>query len=439
MVKKGRIVSFFVILVIVAAIIGFTIKPLLHNVKLGLDLQGGFEVLYEVHAINENGQVSKATPSKGTLQDAVSTIRHRIDALGVNEPQVTIEGKDHIRVQLAGVKDQAKARKLLSTTANLSFRDVDNKLMMDGSELKPGSAKVGFDQANQPMVTMKLKDANKFAKVTKEILDKGAPNNKLVIWLDWKKGMTYAKEATKEKPDPAFISAPSVNEVIDSKDVQITGNFSVDEAKELSELLNAGALPVDMKEIYSTSVGAQFGQDALYDTVLAGAIGIAAIFLFMLLFYRFGGFIAAVSLAIYLWLVIAVFVGLQVVLTLPGIAALILGVGMAVDANIITLERIKDEIRTGKSILSAYKSGNKRSFSTILDANLTTLLAAIVMFVYGTSSVKGFAVLLIVSIVITFIASVFLSRLFLSLWVKSRVLDKKPRLFGVKESDIDEL
>ena len=439
MVKKGRIVSFFVIFVILAGLIGVTIKPLIHNIKLGLDLQGGFEVLYEVHAIKENGEVSKANPGKETLQDAVSAIDRRINALGVNEPQVTIEGNNHIRVQLAGVKDQAKARELLSTTANLSFRDVDNKLMMDGSALKPGSAKVAFDpQTNNPIVTMELKDSKKFAKVTKEVLDKGYPNNKLVIWLDWKKGMDYAKEATKEKPDPAFISAPSVTEVLDTKDVQITG-VELDEAKNLRDLLNAGALPVDMKEVYSTSVGAQFGQDALNKTVTAGAIGIAAIFLFMLLFYRFGGFIAVVSLAVYLWLVIAVFVGLQAVLTLPGIAALILGVGMAVDANIITLERIKDELRSGKSVLSAFKSGNKRSFGTILDANLTTLLAAAVMFVYGNSSVKGFAVMLIVSIVITFITSVFGSRIFLSLWVRSRALDKKPGLFGVKKGDIDEL
>jgi len=434
MVKKGRIVSFFVIVVILAGLIAVTAKPLIHNVKLGLDLQGGFEVLYQVSPINKDEKVTS-----NTLQDAVTAINRRINTLGVSEPDVTIEGKNHIRVQLAGVKDQKKARKLLSTTAKLSFRDVDNKKMLDGSDLKPGSAKVDFDQTNQPVITMQLKNANKFANVTKTIAAKGDPNNKLVIWLDWHKGLTYNDEVTKSKPDSEFISAPAVHEEIDSNNVQITGDFSIDEANNLRDLLNAGALPVNMKEIYSNSVGAQFGQDAMKDTLVAGAIGIAAIFLFMLLFYRFGGFIAVVSLCVYLWLVIAVFVGIEAVLTLPGIAALILGVGMAVDANIITLERIKDELRSGKSMLSAYKSGNKRSFGTVLDANLTTLIAAAVMFIYGTSSVKGFAVTLIVSIVITFITSVFGSRLFLSLWIKSRVLDKKPGVFGVKKGDINEL
>ena len=135
----------------------------------------------------------------------------------------------------------------------------------------------------------------------------------------------------------------------------------------------------------------------------------------------------------------AVFVGLKAVLTLPGIAALILGVGMAVDANVITLERIKEEIRSGKSILSAFKAGNRRSFGTIFDANLTTIIAAIVMFIYGTSAVQGFAVMLIVSIVVSFITAVFGARLLLGLWVGSRALNKKPGLFGVKKGDIDEL
>ncbi len=437
MVKKGRIVAFFLILIVAGTIIGLTATKLVNNVKLGLDLQGGFEVLYQVEPLENGPDITDET-----LSSAVSAINRRIDALGVSEPSITIEGDDHIRVALAGIKDQEEARKLLSTTAQLTFRNTNGKVMLDGSDLAPGEAQLSFDsQTNEPIVALELKSAKKFGNVTKKILNNSNVDNRLVIWMDKKKGQTFKEEVKKEgsaKGEPAYISAPTVNQVINSKDVQITG-VTQEEGKHLASLLKAGSLPVKMTEIYSNSVGAQFGQNAMDKTILAGIIGIAAIFLFMLLFYRFGGLIAVLTLAVYMYLVLAVFVGLQAVLTLPGIAALILGVGMAVDANIITLERIKYEIRSGKSILSAFKSGSKRAFGTILDANLTTILAAAVMFVYGDSSVKGFAIMLIVSIVVSFITAVFGSRLLLGLWVNSRALNKKPGLFGVKKGDIDEL
>ena len=194
-----------------------------------------------------------------------------------------------------------------------------------------------------------------------------------------------------------------------------------------------------MEEIYSTSVGAKFGEQALEKTVFAGAIGIFLVLLFMLIFYRFPGLIAAITLSIFVYLNILVFDWMNAVLTLPGIAALILGVGMAVDANIITYERIKEEIKSGKSILSAYRSGSKNSFLTIFDANITTLLAGVVLFIFGTSAVKGFATMLIVSILLSFITAVYGSRLLLGLWVNSKFLNKKPSWFGVKQSDIRNL
>jgi preprotein translocase subunit SecD len=429
---KGRIAAFFLILVILAVVIGFTTKPIINNIKLGLDLQGGFEVLYNVTTIDGK------KPNSETLHEAVAAINRRINALGVSEPQISIENGHQIRVQLAGIKDQAKARELLSTTAHLTFRDYKDRLMMDGTEIIPGSAKVEFDSTtNAPVVALKIKHPEKFAKITKEVLNISPPNNVLVIWLDWHKGLSYQNESTKDHP--AYISAPQVHEVLDRKDIMITGLDSVEEAKNLAALLNAGALPVKMKEVYSTSVGAQLGQHAMTKTVTAGVIGIAAVFLFMLLFYRFGGFIANIALIAYIWLVLAVFVGLQAVLTLPGIAALILGVGMAVDANIITLERIKEEIRWGKSVRSAFKAGNHRSFTTIFDSNLTTIIAGAVMFVYGTSSVKGFAVMLIVSILASFLTAVFFARFLTWLWVSSRILDHRPGWFGVRKGDIREL
>ncbi len=187
-------------------------------------------------------------------------------------------------------------------------------------------------------------------------------------------------------------------------------------------------LPVHMNEIFSTSVGAQFGEQALNQTVFAGIIGISLIILYLCAFYRFSGIIASINLAVYVFLVVLIFELLNGVLTLPGIAALILGVGMAVDANVITFERMKEELRVGKSVKAAFQSANKSSFVTILDANLTTLIAAGVLFVFGTSSVKGFATMLIISILISFLTSVFGTRALLALWIQSGFLKKKKRL-----------
>lgn len=431
MVKKGKIVAFFLFVILLVATVSLTIRDITKDIKLGLDLQGGFEVLYEVKP-QEPGQ--KIT--KEVLNDTVSALYKRIDVLGVSEPNIQIEGENRIRVQLAGVTDQNQARKILSTQANLTFRDIEDKVLLRGSDLKEGGASLTFDQLGKPAVALTLKDGDKFGKVTKEVFDRGPGQNLLVIWLDFEEGKdSFMAEVTKE--DPKYLSSPQVNKVLNTTDVLIEGDFKKQEAQELADLLNAGALPVQLKEIYSTSVGAQFGENALQSTVYAGIIGITIIFLFMLAFYRLPGFISVVSLVTYIYLIILVFDLMGAVLTLPGIAALVLGVGMAVDANIITAERIKEELRLGKSIRSGFRDGNKHSFSAIFDANITTIIAAGVLFAYGTSSVKGFATMLLISVVLSFFTAVFLSRWLLGLWVNSGMLKKKIGLFGVKESEID--
>src|SRR5690606_333771 len=202
---------------------------------------------------------------------------------------------------------------------------------------------------------------------------------------------------------------------------------------------NSGSLPVHMTELFSTSVGAQFGEKALNQTVFAGIIGIIAIFLFMIVVYRFPGFIAGINIAIYVYIILLVFELMNGVLTLPGIAALILGVGMAVDANVITFERIKEELRSGKSVLASFKAGGKNSLVTILDANITTLLAAAVLFMFGTSSIKGFATMLIVSILVSFLTAVYGTRVLLGLWVNSGFLTKRKSWFGVKKEQIQDI
>ncbi|RLQ98091.1 protein translocase subunit SecDF [Falsibacillus albus] len=433
MVKRSRIVAFFLILVLFASLMGATTQNIIHNIKLGLDLQGGFEVLYQVKPAKKGQKITK-----DVVKDTANALERRVNVIGVSEPNIQIEGKDRIRVQLAGVENQNEARKLLSTQANLTFRDVNDKVRLSGSDLVAGKAQQTFDKNNQPIVTLQLKDRSKFYKLTKELSQKPEGENKLVIWLDYEKGKdSYKQEAG--KADPKFLSDPRVTKPINSSDVQIEGNFTLKEAQNLAALLNAGALPVKLKEEYSTSVGAKFGAQAMNKTVYAGIAGILVIFLFMIFYYRLPGFIATITLSIYIYLILLIFDWMNGVLTLPGIAALILGVGMAVDANIITYERIKEEIKVGKSIRAAFQAGNKSSFMAILDANLTTILAGIVLFAYGTSSVKGFATMLIVSILASFITAVFGSRLFLGLWINSRAVKNKPGWFGVKRSEVKDI
>lgn len=432
MVKRSRIVAFFLIFILFGTAVGATTTNILGNIRLGLDLQGGFEVLYQVKTLDG----SKV--NSDVLKSTTEALSNRINVLGVSEPRIDVEGDDRIRVQLAGVHDQNEARKILSTQARLSFRDVNDNLMLDGSDLVEGGAQQTFDENGNPSVSLKLKDANKFRQVTEKISQMSYPNNLLVIWLDFEEGVdSFAEEFGKE--NPKYLSAPTVNRVFNTDTVSIVGSFTPQEAQTLANLLNAGSLPVELEEIYSTSVGAQFGESALQKTVTAGIIGILAVFAFMLIVYRFPGFIAVLSLLVYIYLTLLIFDWMNAVLTLPGIAALILGIAMAVDANIITFERIKEEIRVGKSIKAAFKAGNANSLSTIFDANLTTLLAAGVLFLYGTSSVKGFALTLIVSILISFITAVYGTRLFLGLWVNSNIFNKRPGWFAVNKRDIHDI
>lgn len=431
MVKKGRIFAFFLIVLAFAVLISTTVMSITKETKLGLDLQGGFEVLYEVTPIDDTEITEQ------TLSATVTALNQRVNVLGVSEPVIQIEGDDRIRVQLAGVEDQETARQLLATEAELTFRDVDDNILLDGSDLQQNGAAGQFDQTNRPIVTLKLKDAERFAEVTRDLSQRPIGENVLVIWLDFEEGDSYAEEAT--SADPKFLSAANVSEVINSQDVQISGNFTPEETKHISEILNAGSLPVKLDEMFSNSVGASLGEKSMVQTVYAGLIGIALIFAFMLFYYRLPGFIAVVTLSVYTYLVLVILNLMNAVMTLPGIAALVLGIGMAVDANIIMYERIREELRSGKSTMSAFKAGTRRSFATILDSNLTTILAASVMFYFGTSAVRGFSIVLIVSILTSFLTAVLGSRLLLGMWVSSKFLNKRPGWFGVKERDIDEL
>lgn len=432
--KPSRIISMLLIVVLLGTAIGLTYKDIVKDVNLGLDLQGGFEVLYQVEPLEKDDTIEQKD-----VEATASTLDSRVNVLGVSEPNIQIEEGNRIRVQLAGVENQQEARELLSTQAELTIRDVEDNVLLSGKDLVQGGASQGYDDLNQPIVSLKLKDASKFHEITKEISEKQKGANLLVIWMDFEEGVdSFVEEAKKE--DSKYISAASVDKPINSTEVMISGGFGDKEglqrAQNIAALLNSGALPVKLTEIYSTSVGAQFGEEALDKTVTAGLIGVVIVLIYMLIFYRVPGLIASVTLVVYIYLTLVMFNLISGVLTLPGIAALILGVGMAVDANIILYERIKEEIRIGRSIKESYKKGANQSLWTIIDANLTTLIAAIILFIFGTSSVKGFATMLLLSILMSFVTAVFLTRVLMRLLVSSGWMDNKPQLFGLKKKHI---
>nr|WP_240627223.1 protein translocase subunit SecD [Thermoflavimicrobium daqui] len=407
--RKSKFVLFIVLVVAIFAIIATTSTSILKGITLGLDLQGGFEVLYEAAP----GQKVNAS----ILSDASKAINKRINVLGVSEPDISIEGNNRIRVQLAGVKDQKKARELLGKQAELTFRDpTGKKILMNGRDLAEDGAKLEYDQANQPVVSLKLKDAKKFADITSKYISQPIP-----IYLDDQQ-----------------LSAPVVQEKITGGTAQITGQRTVEEAQELVELLNAGAVPIKLIEKQSYAVDASLGEKSLQDSVEAGLLAVLAIFIFVIGYYRLPGLIAVITLIAYSYLVLLTFYVLNVTLTLPGIAAFILGIGMAVDANIITNERIKEEIRVGRSIPAAVRAGSKRSFLTIFDANITTVIAAVVLFIFGSAGVKGFSVSLIAGILVSFVTAIGLSRLLMHLLVRSNMV-KRPALFCVREDEISDL
>lgn len=433
--KRSYIVSFFLIVVLLLSTIGLTAEDISKKINLGLDLQGGFEVLYEVEPLEDGQEVDRSL-----LEATVETLNDRVNRLGISETVIDIEGEDRIRVQLAGVEDQEEARDMLQTSAQLSFRDTNDEEKLSGQDVKEGSAKQDYNpDTNQPNVTLSLKDAQKFGEVTSEIKDMPMGENLLVIWMDFEEGDSFEAESTKSEDEAKFISAPRVSQTLNTSDVEISGNFTVEEAQRLADIINSGSLPVDMKEIFSTSVGAQFGEQALNETVFAGFIAIGLIFLFMIVVYRLPGVVASVNLAVYVFLILLIFQLMNGVLTLPGIAALILGVAMAVDANVITFERIKEELIKGKSVKASFEVGLKNSLITILDANITTMLAAVVLFIFGTSSIKGFATILIVSILMSFVTAVFGTRLLLNMWVKSGYLKERKSWLGVKSNKIHDI
>ena len=429
--NKSRFYVFCATALALLIMVGAFASDVVNNMNLGLDLKGGFEIAYEVSPLDEEMEMPE-------MSVVVASIRKRIDVLGVNEPEIIIEGDNRIRVQLAGISSQDEARSVISSTANLTFRDTSDKLLMDASVLEEGGASLQY-QDGKPVVSLKIKDQAKFYEVTSSLATQSS--NVMVCWLDFEEGVTtYQAEYAKELQgiEPGYISAASVNSGING-DAVIQGNFTDDEARTLANLINSGSLPVKLTEIYSNVVSAELGVSAYNQTMLAGGIGILLVMVFMVLAYRLPGLVSAVTLPVYVFSVLGLYTLMGGVFTLPGIAALVLGVGMTVDSNIITFERIREELRLGRTVETACLNGQQTSLRTIVDAQLTTFIAAFVMYIFGTGAVKGFATMLMLTLVCTAVISIGLVRIMLTLIAKSQVFESKKTLFCVKTEELPDI
>ena len=402
--KKTQYLWLLVILVVPAVILYF------NKIKLGLDLRGGTSVVLQAQ-----GKIESDTMDK--VRDI---IERRVDGLGVTEPVIQISGNDRLIVELAGIKDSQKAVELIGTTAKLEFK-IKNQdgtygpTLLGGSAIK--TAVLSQGEFGRPAVdfTLDSKGAEVFAKITRENI--GKP---LAIMLDGKEQ-----------------SAPVINSEISGGRGQITTN-SREDAQKITNLLKSGALPVSIKILEVRTVGATLGVESIKQTQFAGILAMIAISLFMFAIYKIPGLIADVVLVIYGFLVLASLSLVRSTLTLPGIAGFILTLGMAVDANVITFERIKEEMSKGYSIDDSVEKGFENGLPAIIDGNLTTLLIAAVLFSFGTGPVRGFAVTLSLGVMITMLTAIFITKLFMR-FVISTFHIKKEKLFwgGINDAKFE--
>jgi len=385
--RRGNIIKLVVLVLLVIAAIILSIKPLVDPEKgilLGLDLRGGVHLVLQAEP-NEDG-----TPiTKDDIDKAKAIIEKRVNDLGVSEPIVQADyDKNRIVVDLAGVTDPDKAVDILKTTAKLTFRDPQGNVVLQGDDLK--DAKGGQGQAGGYVVNLSFSSdgAKKFGDLTTQLI-----GQRLGVYLD-----------------EDLLTNPTVNTPILNGQAEITGYDTLEAAANDAVLMRSGSLPVSMSIAEKRQVGASLGVDSLNKSIYAGAYGVIFIFLFMLVFYRIPGVVANFSLFVYALLVLWIFSMFRVVLTLPGIAGFILSIGMAVDFNIIIYERIKEEIRAGKSLRAGVESGFSRAFITVIDAHVTTLIAAITLYYFGTGSIKGFALTLGIGIIVTLFTGITFTR-----------------------------
>jgi preprotein translocase subunit SecD len=395
-----------ILIVVIAAGILFPLYG--DKATLGLDLQGGVMVRLE----------APEGTSMEDMEAAKSVIENRINGLGVAEPEVRLEGSNRISVELPGVEDADEAVRVIGTTAKLQFVRYDNgEVILEGSDLKRASAGVNEEAlyADEKFVVsleFNSEGTKKFANATNDLINKYG-----------KEKETRADRVIAILLDGQIISAPSVNEPIVDGKAQISGGFmTYEEVQSLATMLRGGALPVDLTIVEKQVTGPQLGADSVAKSITAAIIGIVALAIFMIVLSRVPGIIAVFALLLYSVIVIGMNVAIGTTITLPVVAAFLLSVGMAVDANVIIFERVKEEMRAGKTLRVAVDSGFKKAFTTIFDSNITTLLAAAILIAFGTGAVRGFAVTLSIGILASMFTAITFTRFMLVNLVSSNLI-----------------
>lgn len=409
--KKWTVIGVSALLVVaillgLVGVFGFAIGrydvlPWADSVQLGLDLRGGVYVVYD--AI-DNGDGNFDSKMASTLQ----VLRRRLDNQGYTEATINTQGTDRIRVEIPNVSDPKAVLDIIGKPAQLEFREPDGTVVTEGGMITETNYQ--YTQESGYVVFFKLNSegTKAFAEASSRLL-----GQQISIYLD-----------------DEMISSPTVQSAITSGEGYIEGQFTLDEAKDLSMLIQSGALPLELDQTEIRTISATLGEDALSRSILAGVVGLALVFIFMVVVYRLPGIIADVALTIYIIIVmysICLIPGVQ--LTLPGIAGIILGIGMAVDANIVIFERFKEELNLGKSVRVALNAAFKKALVAVLDSNITTMIAAVVLMVFGTGTIKGYAYTLAISIVASMITAVLITRLLLNTLVILRI--EKPVLYGL--------
>ena len=392
-------------LIIALAIIGgfcVYIQPLSNSIKQGLDLQGG------THVVLQAVDTPEMKVDDDAVNRSVKIIERRVNELGLTEPVIQRQGKDRIIVELPGVKDPEKAIAMLGRTAMLHFQDERGNVVLTGSDLKDARAQIS--QGNQAVVGLEFNSdgADKFADLTAKNIGK-----QIAIVLDGE-----------------VLTAPVVQEAITGGRAQISGSRSIEDAERLAILLRSGSLPVKIEILENRTVGPTLGQDSKEKSIKAFGIGILGVFVFMILFYRLSGIVADIALLLYVMLLLLAMRYLGATLTLPGIAGIILSIGMAVDANVLIFERFKEEIKRGRTLRSAMDAGFGRAFVTIFDSNVTTLMAAAILFYLGTGPIKGFAVTLALGVLLSMFTAITVTKYLLRFLIYSN-FTKNPWIFGV--------
>lgn len=388
------------------------------SINLGLDLAGGVYVVLEADTDAKGEELSRL------MNQTRAIIGQRVDGLGVSEPNIAIEGDNRIRVELAGVDNPQEAIELIGKTAQLQFVDPKGNIVITGQNIV--SAEVAFDEDNfgarQPVVSLEFDRDGRtnFAKATGEMINnKNIEDRIIYIILD---------EEIISSPAVAYIEEGG-RAITDGKAI-ISGGFDVDSANNLATLIRAGALPVDLTEHRTSIIGPTLGLEAFEKSILAGGIALLIIFIFMTFMYKLLGLVSVLTLISYTIIVVGIMGVLGVNLTLPGIAGLILSIGMAVDANVLIFERIREEILEGKTIRTSVDAGFKRGMTTVIDSNITTFIAGIVLYYFGIGPIRGFGVTLIIGILASMLTSVLLSKVILGRIIGIKNIKNK-KLFGI--------